>query len=115
MKKGCFVKSIILLTVLTAVLLYLINYKFNDILINPGKKFIINQVTEEMSFVKSSPEKDSLKALIRNYVNRVKTLNNISSRQIGNFADSLKMALKDSIITKSEYGNLYRMLNRKVN
>ena len=63
MKKGCFVKSIILLTVLTAVLLYLINYKFNDIIINPGKNFIINQVTQEMEFVKSSPEKDSLKEL----------------------------------------------------
>ena len=115
MKKGCFVKTIVFLTLVTAVLLYLINYKFNSIIINPGKKIIINQMTDQMHFVKKSPEKDSLKNLIRIYVERLKTLDKVSKRQIGDFADTLEIALKDSVINRSEYEHLYHILNQKVN
>ncbi len=115
MKKGCFVKSIFILTVLTAVILYLINNKFESMIINPGKDFAINQMTKEMHFVKASPEKDSLKNLIRNYVARIKSFDKVSERRIGNFADSLKIALKDSVINQSEYNNLYHILNQKEN
>ena len=115
MKKGCFVKSIIFLTVLTAVLLYLINYKFNDMIINPGKNFVINRMTKEMEFVKASPEKDSLKELISNYVKSIKSIDKLSENKIDNFTDSLKIALRDSVINQSEYKHLYKILNQKVN
>ena len=115
MKKGCFVKTIIFLTVITAVLLYLINHKFSALITNPGKDFLISQMNKEMRFVRSSPEKDSLKNLITVYVKKMKSLDKVSEHQIGDFADSLKIALKDSVINESEYKNLYHILNRKEN
>ena len=115
MKKGCFVKTIIFLTIITAVLLYMINYKFDNIILNPSKQIIINRISQELSIVKESPEKDSLKLLIRNYIMRVKKVKSFSGREIGHFVDSLKIALADSVIDRHEYKNLYMILNRKVN
>lgn len=114
MKKGCFVKIIVLLTILTAVVLYLINNKFDNIVFNPGKKILINQINRDLEFVKDSPQKDSLKLLINNYIMEIKNINSVSGKQINLFADSLKVALKDSIIDEREYKKLSEMLNKKV-
>jgi hypothetical protein len=114
MKKGCFVKIIVLLTILTAVVLYLINNKFDNLVFNPGKKILINQINRDLEFVKDSPQKDSLKLLINNYIMEIKNINSVSGKQINLFADSLKVALKDSIIDEREYKKLSVMLNKKV-
>jgi|YelNatPaOPRAMG01_1025707.scaffolds.fasta_scaffold00174_34 hypothetical protein len=114
MKKGCFVKIIVLLTILTAVVLYLINNKFDNLVFNPGKKILINQINRDLEFVKDSPQKDSLKLLINNYIMEIKNINSVYGKQINLFADSLKVALKDSIIDEREYKKLSVMLNKKV-
>ena len=113
MNKSCFVKTIVLLTILTAVALYLINYKLDNFVFNPGKKFLINRINHDIDFVKDSPQKDSLKILINNYIMGMTNLNNISGKQINLFADSLRVVLKDSIIDESEYEKLSGILKRK--
>ena len=38
MRKGCFIKSVVFVTILIAVIIYLIEYKFDDWIVRPGKK-----------------------------------------------------------------------------
>ncbi len=113
MKKGCFIKSVIILTIITAALLYIINNKFNQFIFNPGKKIIIEQINSDLDYVKDSPEKDSLKTLIKNYVENMRSVKNISDKSFKNFFDSVKVAIRDSIIDRREYKSLSRILKRK--
>ncbi len=113
MKKGCFVKTIIILTIFTAVILYIVNRRFNEVILNPSKSLIINQINRDLNYVKDSPEKDSLQILIKDYITGIKKINNISDKSIGEFIDSLKEALKDSTIDSAEYKKLYKILQPK--
>jgi len=114
MKKGCFIQSIILLTIITAAILYIVNHKFNEIIFNPSKGLIVSQITKDLNYVKDSPEKDSLRVLVADYINNLKSIKNLSEQPIGNFVDSLKLALKDSIIDKNEYIHLSKILKSKI-
>ncbi len=113
MKKGCFVQTIIILTIVTAAVLYIVNNKFNEVIFNPSKSLIINQINKDLNYIKESPEKDSLKVLISNYIKNLKSFKNISDQPIGRFVDSLKVALSDSVIDKREYKNLSKILKSK--
>ena len=106
---------IIGLTIITAVILYIVNHKLNEVIINPSKRLIIAQIDKDMRFVKESPEKDSLRIIIRDYINGFKSINKISDESFEDFFDSLKLALKDSVIDNREYRTLSRILKRKAN
>jgi tRNA C32,U32 (ribose-2'-O)-methylase TrmJ len=113
MKKGCFIQIIIVLTIVTAAVLYIVNNKFDEIIFNPGKSLIVNQITKDLNYVKETPEKDSLRSLITSYIKNLKSFKSISKKPIERFVDSLKIALKDSIINKREYKNLSKILRSK--
>ncbi len=113
MKKGCFIKSVIILTIVTAGILYIVNHKLDQFIFDPGKKMIANQINSELDYVKESPEKDSLKALINNYVESIKSVKNLSDKSFEIFVDSVKAAVRDSIINKREYKSLSRILKRR--
>ncbi len=72
MKKGCFLKSIIILTILIAVILYLFEHHFNDLVLKPGKGILkeiaLKDLNKKFDKVKETPEKDSLKTLINDFV-----------------------------------------------
>ena len=114
MKKSCFLRAIIILTILTAVILYLVTHKFNEVILNPSKSLIISQINRDLNYVKDSPEKDSLQLLIKGYILGIKKIDNLSDKSIGEFIDTLKEALKDSVIDKREYKSLYKILKTKV-
>jgi len=113
MRKSCFIRAIIILTILTAVILYLVTHKFNEVILNPGKSLIINRINRDLEYVKDSPEKDSLQILIKGYILGIKKVDNISDKSIGEFIDTLKVALRDSVIDKREYQSLYNILKTK--
>ncbi len=115
MKKGCFVQIIIVLTIVIAAVLYIVNNKFNEFIFNPSKGLLISQVTKDLNYVKDSPEKDSLRILISDYIKNLKSIKNISDGSVGKFVDSLKAALRDSVIDKREYKNLSKILRSKFN
>ncbi|MHB1687503.1 MAG: hypothetical protein ACYCVH_09020 [Ignavibacteriaceae bacterium] len=115
MKKGCFVKSIIVLTILVAVAAYIIRYKFNDLILIPGKYFITKGLYENIDSIKESPQKDSLKILIKDYVSGLRNVDKISEKSINEFADSLKIILKDSVINEEELHNIKELLKRNTN
>ncbi|MHB8580184.1 MAG: hypothetical protein ACYDA4_10035 [Ignavibacteriaceae bacterium] len=116
MKKGCFVKLIIALTIITAVIAYLIRYKFNEIILIPGRYFITKSLDENLGRIKESPEKDSLKILIKDYVSGIKKVDKFSGNSIGEFEDSIKIILtNDSVITNDELNDIKELIKRNMN
>ena len=119
MKKGCFLKVIIILTILIAAALYILENHFDDFIRKPGEKIIndlvFNDVNREMEFVKNSPEKDSLKVLINSFIfNKIHKEHRLSSGEIENIVDSIKSALKDSTISPVEIDNLKSIFKKEL-
>ncbi len=98
---------------MTAVALYIINHKFNEVILNPSKRLLINQINRDLDYVKSTPEKDSLQFLIKDYIIGVRHIDDLSEDSLKTFIDSLQEALVDSTIDSREYRMLYSILKRK--
>jgi hypothetical protein len=117
MKKGCFLKIIIALTILVAAILYIVENKFDDLILKPGVNVIKNVVNDnldqELIRVKNTPEKDSLKVIINDFLdNGVKKIHKVSDKMVEEMVDSIKYAVSDSVINKSELKNIKKMLKR---
>jgi hypothetical protein len=116
LKKGCFVKIIIVLTVLIAVVLFLAQNYFDELILRPGEKlikgFVFKGINREMRYVKETPEKDSLKVLMDNFVhNRLKNKKEISinGEEMKKLVDSVKIFFADSLITADELEKIKKL------
>jgi hypothetical protein len=107
MKKGCFIQLIIVITIITAAVVYIIQNHFDDLVLNPGKKmlsgFILEEFDDKFDFVKPSPEKDSLKVMMNNIIlTKIDRDKKISSDDFREFFNSINHVFADSIITRAE-------------
>jgi hypothetical protein len=114
LKKGCFVKIIIVLTILVAAVLYIAQNYMDELIINPGKRIIKNVATNEfnkkLENVKQTPEKDSLIILFNDFIEKkfekIKKINinngNYKEEDIDNFFGSINKYLRDSIISETD-------------
>ncbi len=112
MKKGCFIRSIVILTILIAAILYIVKNKFNDFVLTPGKNWIAAQLDDEFNAIKPSPEKDSLKAAVSNYFSGVRNLDELKGKQIKNIMVSIQEIIGDSVINHIELSKIKEMLNQ---
>ena len=106
MKKGCFIKSIIILTVLVAAILYIIQNHLDD-LVKPGKKIIkdlvMSDIEDDFAYVKSGPEKDSLKSILENYLSeKIENADKITDKDFDWLAVYLGKLAEDSVIDEPE-------------
>ena len=120
MKKGCFLKIIIILTILIAAILYVVENHFDDFIRKPGEKIIkdlvFKDVNREMEYVKNSPEKDSLKVMINSFIyNKIHKEHSLNTGEIEDIVDSVKEVLKDSAISPAELENLKLIFMKEVN
>ena len=119
MKKGCFIQSVIIVTILVGAAVYIIRYKLDDWVINPGKKLVLAQVakswTEEDDFILESTEKDSLRSLMKYYLDNIKTVEEVVNLDEKIFLDELNIATKDSLITNKEISKLTLLLKKEQN
>ena len=120
MKKGCFLKIIIILTIFIAAILYIVENHFDDFIRKPGEKIIkdlvFKDVNREMEFVRNSPEKDSLKVLINNFIyDKIHKEHKLNTKEIENMVDSVKEVLKDSTISPAELENLTSIFKKEIN
>lgn len=117
MKKGCFLKLIIILTIVVAAILYLIQNKFDEYFLEPGKELALsiieNSWDEDLKYVKESVEKDSLKSLMKFYITELK-----SSAHIAKKSDALikyiSATLEDSIIDMNELNSVRQLINESL-
>jgi hypothetical protein len=119
MKKGCFVKSIVILTIFVAVLAYIVQYKFDEWIIEPGKKLLLPAVEkgfkDELAFVKHSTEKDTLLNLISSYIKSI-DFKSADDSSKSDFWNKINEIVNDSMVTKKEVedlNNLFRSENEK--
>lgn len=119
MKKGCFIQSVIIVTILVAAAVYIIEYKLEDWLVKPGKKLILTKVADnwesETAYIKASVEKDSLKSLMKYYLENIKTTEEVVNLDQDIFLSELQLAIEDSIITDKELSKLTLLLKKEEN
>lgn len=112
MKKGCFIKSIVILTIFVASITYIVQNKLDEWIIKPVKKIILpmveNSFSKEFEYVKDTPEKDSVLIYIRDFFEGIdfKTGNDSSKQE---FWNAVKEIVSDSIITKLELEDLKKI------
>lgn len=116
MRKSCFLKSVIILTILVGVLVYLIKYKLEDWVVKPGKEFIVKEaigkLDTELIHVTNSANKDSLKSLVKYFLNNVKSFEEVVNLEEEKFTKEFKAVIADSIITDSEISNITSILKK---
>ena len=117
MKKGCFIQSVIIVTILIAAAVYIIKYKLEDWVVKPGKKILITEVgnnwENETAFIKESPEKDSLRLLLKYYLENIKTMEDVVNLEQDKFLNELKLVIDDSLVTDAELSKLTSLLKKE--
>jgi hypothetical protein len=120
MKKGCFIKIIIILTILIAAVSYIIENHFDDFVLKPGKNIIkdlvFKDVNKRMEHVKNSPEKDSLKVLLNGFVfPKLRKEHKLNNEEFEDLIDSIETTLNDSVISSAELKNLKIIFKKELN
>jgi hypothetical protein len=112
MKKGCYIKSVFVLTIVTGVTVYLVQTKWDSI------KTILAGVPRkgiEKSMVKfkESPEKDSLKTLLDDFfTKRLVNFHQFSNKMFDPLITSLDNFSSDSLIDKNELNQIKKILKK---
>ncbi|HSP86714.1 MAG TPA: hypothetical protein VLN45_01160 [Ignavibacteriaceae bacterium] len=118
MKRGCFLKVIIILTILVAAVLYIFQYHLDDWIINPAKEFFsemfVSGADEKLTFISESPEKDSLRTLLKEYLkDKFTSTKELSNKDIDWLIDSVKAVVKDSLITEEDLNKIKNLIEQK--
>ena len=117
MKKGCFIQSVIIVTILIAAIVYIVKCKLEDWLVKPGKKLILSEVSKnwekEAAYIKESVEKDSLKSLMKYYLENIKTKEDVVNLEQDIFFTEFKLSIEDSLITDNEISNLTLLMKKE--
>ena len=110
MKKSCFIRSIFILTIITGVIVYLVQTKWDYI------KIMLADVPRkgiEKTLVrfKESPEKDSLKALLDDFFSkRLVKFHQISNKMFDPLVTSLNEISSDSLIDSDKLNDIKQIL-----
>ena len=114
MKKGCFLKFIIIFTIVLASILYLVQNKFDELFLEPGKELVLSVIEEnwnsELDYVNDSPEKDSLKTLLRFYISGIESTEYLSDERAEAVINYLEQTFKDSLIDYEELSHINKLI-----
>jgi hypothetical protein len=119
MKKGCFLNAVIIGTILIAAAVYIIENKFDDWFLKPGKELVLNEIINnwdnEFKYIQASSQKDSLKNLLVYYVDNIKSLDEVVHTNEKSFANEFESVIEDSLITKNEISKLTTLVKKELN
>lgn len=114
MKKGCFVSTISLLTILVAVFIYLIKNQpqvfedmFRPFIVDISSKDMMKNIDEK---VKESKYKDSVKTLVKLYSNKMIKEKKAGIDQTGDFVDIIQSVIRDGIIDSAEINEIHKYI-----
>ena len=119
MKKGCFLNIVIIGTIIIAAAVYIIENKFDEWFLKPGKKIVLKEIVnnwdDESKYIHASPQKDSLKNLLVYYVDNIKSLDEVVYADEKSFVNEFESVIKDSVITQNEISKLTKLVKKEVN
>ncbi len=114
MKKSCFLKFIIIFTIVLASILYLVQNKFDELFLDPGKELVLSVIEEnwisELSYINDSPEKDSLKTLLQFYISGIESTEFLSDERAEAVINYLEQTFKDSLIDYEELSHINNLI-----
>jgi len=117
MKKGCFITAVVVFTILLGTALYIFQNHFDDLVVNPGKKWLAGFVKDELDAklisVIDSPEKTELKKLISDYSENTEALKKLTEKDINKLITAVESAMSDSIIQKLELEEISLIIKSK--
>jgi len=117
MRKGCFIKAVIIITILTAVIFYWIDHEGKEFLFQQGKslakKYIVDDFENQFNFIKDSPQKDSLETVLNNTLFNLEKFRDLSDKELDIIYSKFKVSLNDSIITSTELKELNILVNER--
>lgn len=109
MKPGCFLKSLIVGTILLGVIIYIISTKGKEWIVNPVKETLVanafESLPEEFKKIKDSKEKMVIVQKLDSLINLVKADSvsaTISFTRLEKFLERLADYSKDSVLSKTE-------------
>jgi len=112
MKKSCFIRSVFVLTIITGVIVYLIQTKWDTIknlLADVPRKGIEKTLVK----YKESPEKDTLKAILDDFfTKRLVNFNQLNNNMFDPLVTSLKESSPDSLINTEKLNQIKQILKK---
>lgn len=118
MKPGCLIKTLIISTIILAVIFYIFTHKYNEYVATPFKstilKFALGKVQEKLSSVPNSDEKEEVINSLKAYVAFIDTSNKIDSKNIEEVSDSLESIISDTLITSDESEEFDSFINEMI-
>jgi hypothetical protein len=119
MKKSCFIQVVVIITILVAVIIYIIQYKLDDWFIKPAKNVLVSEVAKnwenEVKHIKDSAQKDSLKSLLIYYIENVKSMEEVVNLETEIFLQEFKRVTEDSTISDEDISKLTLLLKKEQN
>jgi hypothetical protein len=112
MKKSCFIRSVFILTIITGVIVYLVQTKWDTIknlLADVPRKGVEKTLVK----YKESPEKDTLKALLDDFfTKRLVNFNQLNNNMFDPLVTSLKESSPDSLINTEKLNQIKQILKK---
>jgi hypothetical protein len=119
MKKSCFIQAVVIVTILVAVIIYIIQYKLDDWFIKPAKNILVSEATKnwdnEVKHIKDSALKDSLKSLLIYYIENVKSMEEVVNLDTEIFLKEFNLVIEDSTISDEDISKLTLLLKKEQN
>lgn len=119
MKKGCFLQAVIIGTVLIAAVVYIIENKFDEWFLKPGKELLLTEIVknwdDDLKYIYESEQKDSLKKLLTYYVDNINSLDELTAMDEKSFVIEFDSVIEDSLISKEEISKLTRLVEKEIN
>ena len=119
MKKGCFLQTVIIGTVLIASAVYIIENKFDEWFLKPGKELLLNEIVKnwdnDLKYIYESEQKDSLKKLLTYYVDNIKSIDELTTLDEKSFINAFDSVIEDSIISTEEISKLTSLVEKEIN
>jgi hypothetical protein len=114
LKKSCFLKFIIIFTVVLAAIIYLVQNKFDELFLEKGKEFVLSAIEDgwntELAYITDSPEKDSLKNLLHFYISGIESAEYLTDERTEAVIDYIDETFKDSVIDNEELTHINKLI-----
>jgi len=120
MKKVSFlIKFLIVLTVLSVTAFYVFTRYYDQLIVTPVKKFVINyaagDVIKEIGKIKDTPEKAMLVTEMSKFTDYVLSQKVIKLDPLQKVAETLGKAIEDSSVTHEELEQIIKQFNKYKN
>lgn len=118
MKPGCLVKSLIVSTIIIAVIAYILINKYDEYVLLPARDFIISKsfdsVNEMVLELQPGSNTDSLKKTLTLYKRLLESQQKFNITRIDSVADSLVGIMEDKVISDKELQEFSKFIERQI-